>query len=182
MTTLSSNDILHFWFKELSPPQWFEKNKTIDQTISTQFKTVHQMACRGELFQWRQTAHGCLAEIILLDQFSRNIYRDHAYAFSNDTMALTLAQYAIHQKLDKKLSDIERGFLYLPYMHSESSLIHTEAVKLYQTLDNKTNLEYEIKHKVIIDRFGRYPHRNEILGRQSTHEERDFLEGPGSSF
>jgi len=128
------------------------------------------------------SAEGRLAEIIVLDQFSRNIYRGTARAFAQDSLALALAQEAISQDLDKQLSPEQRSFLYMPFMHSESKLIHEFALKLFQRLGNQANLEYEIKHKIIIDRFGRYPHRNQILGRESTEEELSFLTQPDSSF
>ncbi|EAO7613966.1 DUF924 domain-containing protein, partial [Salmonella enterica] len=131
---------------------------------------------------WRKTAEGRLAEIIVLDQFSRNLFRDSPQAFAQDSLALALAQEAISLNLDQQLSPEQRAFLYMPFMHSESKLIHEFALKLFQRLGNPTNLEFEKKHKVIIDRFGRYPHRNQILGRESTDEELTFLTQPDSSF
>ena len=121
-------------------------------------------------------------EIIVLDQFSRNLFRDSPQAFAQDSLALALAQEAISLNLDQQLSPEQRAFLYMPFMHSESKLIHEFALKLFQRLGNPTNLEFEKKHKVIIDRFGRYPHRNQILGRASTDEELTFLTQPDSSF
>ncbi|MBD1584576.1 DUF924 domain-containing protein [Pseudoalteromonas sp. S16_S37] len=123
-----------------------------------------------------------MAEIIILDQFSRNIYRDTPKAFENDSLALTLAQFAIAQGQDTMLPSNRRSFMYLPYMHSESKAIHTQAVELYKTLGNESNLSFELKHKAIIDQFGRYPHRNTILGRESSAEELAFLKQPNSSF
>lgn len=117
-----------------------------------------------------------------MDQFSRNLYRDQAQAFAQDSMALALAQEAITQQLDAQLSPEQRSFLYMPFMHSESKLIHEFALKLFQKLGNEINLSFEKKHKVIIDQFGRYPHRNAILGRQSTPEELEFLTQPNSHF
>jgi len=125
---------------------------------------------------------GRLAEIILIDQFSRNIFRDTPEAFSADAVALVLAQEAIAAGADQQLETKERAFLYMPYMHSESRAIHEQAAQLFDQPGLEYNLEFEHKHKVIIDRFGRYPHRNAILGRTSTAEELDFLEGPDSSF
>ena len=129
-----------------------------------------------------QTPEGRLAEIIVLDQFSRNLYRDQPHAFAYDNMALILAQEAISLQLDAQLSPEQRAFLYMPFMHSESKLIHEFALKLFQRLGNEINLNFEKKHKVIIDRFGRYPHRNALLGRVSTPEELAFLTQPNSSF
>ena len=120
--------------------------------------------------------------MIILDQFSRNIYREKPEAFACDPMALALAQVAIAKGLDSELSETHRAFLYMPFMHSESPLIHIEAIKLFESLGDPNKLDFERKHKSIIDRFGRYPHRNEILGRESTPEEIEFLSKPGSSF
>ena len=141
-----------------------------------------QHAKQAELWTWRENAEGRLAEIIILDQFSRNLYRDQAAAFAQDAQALTLAQEAIRLGLDQQLAPEQRSFLYMPFMHSESKLIHEEALKLFEALGNPINLDFEHRHKVIIDRFGRYPHRNAILGRESTPEEIEFLKQPNSHF
>ncbi|AXY02558.1 DUF924 domain-containing protein [Vibrio alfacsensis] len=175
-------DILTFWFEELEPKDWFVSNADVDKQIESRFLTTLEQATRSELFSWRDTAQGRLAEIIVLDQFSRNVYRDTPNAFAQDALALALAQEAIRLGLDRDLNDVERSFLYMPFMHSESQLIHKEAEKLFKTLGRESNYEFELKHKVIIDRFGRYPHRNAILGRDSTEEEKAFLQLPDSSF
>lgn len=177
------DDVLSFWFKELTPKQWWEKSDDLDKQIKNRFLKLHNKAIRGELFSWREDARGKLAEIIVLDQFSRNIYRDQKESFAYDPMALALAQELVRNKHDESLSDTEVAFAYLPYMHSESKLIHEEAVKLYSSREGlSNNLDFELKHKAIIDRFGRYPHRNSILGRESSQEETDFLKTPGSAF
>ena len=131
---------------------------------------------------WRDTPHGRLAEIIVLDQFSRNLFRNSAKAFAQDGMALVLAQEAVRSGADAALMPQERVFLYMPYMHSESAAIHQTAVELFTRNGISDNLDYELKHKAIIDRFGRYPHRNAVLGRTSTPGEIAFLQEPGSSF
>ncbi len=174
--------ILHFWFNELSPQQWWVKDETLDKEIARRFADIHAKAARCELFDWRMAAKGRLAEIIILDQFSRNIYRDQPQSFACDPLALALAQEALAVEADKALSPTERSFLYLPFMHSESAEIHKVAVMLYGVAGLEDNLDFELKHKHIIDRFGRYPHRNHILGRESTPEEIEFLKQPGSSF
>lgn len=174
--------VLQFWFEEISSKEWWIKDPKFDGLIRERFLDLHTRVTQGEMFLWREHARGRLAEIIVLDQFSRNIYRDLPKAFASDSIALVLAQEAVSNKSDKELSQQERCFLYMPYMHSESSLIHQQAVELYTELGLETNLEYEMKHKVIIDRFGRYPHRNILLGRESTPEELEFLSQPGSSF
>jgi len=175
-------DVIDFWFTEIEPKQWWQKDLEFDQLIKNRFGALHQQANAGELFQWRTSAQGSLAEVIILDQFSRNIYRDKPESFASDPLALALAQTAISKGLDMALSESERSFLYLPFMHSESQVIHKQAVSLYEALGNAGNLDFELKHKVIIDEFGRYPHRNHILGRQSSPEEIAFLKQPGSSF
>ena len=180
MITYSS--IIDFWFKELTPKQWFAKDDEFDQLCKDRFGDLLKAAALGECFRWRETSLGRLAEIIVLDQFSRNIYRDTAEAFAQDAMALVLAQEAVAHGYDQDLSDSERGFLYMPYMHSESRRVHEEAVKLFSQPGQEGKLDYELRHKEIIDRFERYPHRNAILGRKSTEEERAFLQQPGSGF
>lgn len=163
-------EVINFWFAELNPQQWWQKDEELDVTIRNRFSSWHNQAKVSELFQWRETALGSLAEIIVLDQFSRNIYREQPESFASDPLALALAQVAIAKGLDLELPATERSFLYIPFMHSESQLIHREAVRLYEALGNPNTLEFEHKHKAIIDRFGRYPHRNNILGRASTRE------------
>ena len=179
---IKSQDIIQFWFEEITPKQWWIKDNEFDQLLINRYQGVLDAAVKGELFSWRDTPLGRLAEVIVLDQFSRNIYRDDARAFAADTMALVLSQEAVRQQDYDGLSSNQKQFLFMPYMHSESLLIHEEAVKLFDEPGLEGNLDFEHKHKVIIDRFGRYPHRNEILGRDSTDEEKAFLLEPGSSF
>jgi uncharacterized protein (DUF924 family) len=145
-----------------------------------------EAAARCELFPWRATPESRLAEILVLDQFSRNVYRDTTRAFTQDALALALA-LALAQELvangqDHSLPTAQRVFAYMPYMHSESALIHEQALALFAQPGMENNLDFERRHKAIIDRFGRYPHRNAILGRTSTPEELAFLSEPGSSF
>ena len=128
------------------------------------------------------TPWDALAEIIVLDQFSRNIFRDQAEAFSQDSLALALSQEAVACNAPAALDTEQRSFLYMPYMHSESPLVHQQAVQLFSEEGMENSYDFEIRHKEIIDRFGRYPHRNVVLGRQSTQAELDFLKQPGSSF
>ncbi|GLP96149.1 DUF924 family protein [Paraferrimonas sedimenticola] len=179
---MSKQQVLDFWFEELSPKQWFGGGPELDQIIASRFSDLHHAISQGEGFSWRDSAEGRLAEIIVLDQFSRNLYRDSAKAFAQDRMALVLAQEAVALRLDKPLAPQQRSFLYMPYMHSESALIHQQAVELFSQEGMELNYEFELKHQAIIDRFGRYPHRNAVLGRESTVEEVEFLKTPGSSF
>ncbi|MEM7017939.1 MAG: DUF924 family protein [Pseudomonadota bacterium] len=174
--------VLDFWFKELTEKQWWVKDEALDQSICERFGELHQAATQAELSNWRETPEGRLAEVIVLDQFSRNIYRDTSQSFAFDGIALVLAQEAIRVNADKALMPTQRAFLYMPFMHSESVLVHETAIKLFGEPEMKDNYDFERRHKAIIDRFGRYPHRNAILGRASTPEEIAFLEEPGSSF
>ncbi len=179
---MEHTQVIDFWFKQIEPSQWWKKSTAFDREITERFGHIHTAATLGELFEWRKLPLGRLAEVIVLDQFSRNIYRGDAKSFLFDGMALALSQEAIRAGDDQALEQQERLFLYMPYMHSESKVIHVEAVRLFQSLGLEGNLDYELKHKAIIDRFGRYPHRNRILGRESTEDEVIFLQEPGSSF
>ena len=175
-------EVLKFWLEEIDPKMWWVTDSSFDNEIKDRFTNLVSQATQGELYAWRKEPKGRLAEIILLDQFSRNIFRNTPRAFSNDQVALVLAQEAVEAKVPNVLSKTECGFLLLPYMHSESKIIHEVAEILYREFAAPYNYEYELKHKAIIDRFGRYPHRNAILGRESSPEEIEFLKQPGSSF
>jgi len=174
--------VLEFWFTETEPKSWWASDPAFDERIRRRFAGAHAQASQGELHTWRAEPRGRLAEIIVLDQFSRNLFRDSPLAFAQDLTALVLAQEAISAAAHLALEPLERAFLLLPYMHSESRAIHVEAERLYRELAPPENLEFELRHKSIIDRFGRYPHRNAVLGRASTPEEIEFLGQPGSSF
>jgi len=174
--------VLAFWFEELKPADWWRADPAIDQLIADRFAGLHQSASQAELHAWRAQPRGRLAEVIVLDQFSRNIHRNTPLAFASDPMALALAQEAVAAGADQGFTQMERVFLYMPYMHSESRVIHVEAERLFRLNGKADNHDFELRHKAIIDRFGRYPHRNAILGRASTGEELAFLEQPGSRF
>ena len=182
MRAMDYQKVITFWFEEIEPKAWWKKDPEFDQLIADRFGELHQAAARCECFGWRSEPLGRLAEIILLDQFSRNIGRDTPSAFANDPLALALAQEAVRVSADDTLDPIRKAFLYMPFMHSESEMIHQEAVALFSQPGLESSLDFELRHKGIIDRFGRYPHRNEILGRSSTVEELEFLKQPGSSF
>lgn len=175
-------EVLDFWFQECQPTQWFSADPAFDALIHTRFGSLHQQAVHCELFAWRTHPQGRLAEIIVLDQFSRNLFRGTPAAFAQDAQALTLAQEAVAHGMDRELPPPQRTFLYMPYMHSESRLVQVDSERLFRENGRSTNYVFALRHKTIIDRFGRYPHRNAILGRPSTAEERDFLQQPGSSF
>ena len=173
---MEAQNVIEFWFHELKPSQWFKVDSETDNLIKMKFGEVLKAATQGELFSWRTTAHGRLAEIIVLDQFSRNIHRNQPEAFAADDLALILAQEMVLSGLDQEIPLEMRAFLYMPYMHSESRLIHNEAVKLFSIEGLESNYKFEIEHKKIIDQFGRYPHRNAVLGRLSTFHELEFLQ------
>lgn len=175
-------EIINFWFNEIEPEFWFRKNEDFDQLLRDRFMRVHRAAAQGELYSWRDHPEGRLAEIIILDQFSRNMFRDTAEAFAYDPVALVLSQVSVEIGDDQRIDPSQRAFMYMPFMHSESPAIHERAVKLFSQPGLERNLEFEIKHKAIIDRFGHYPHRNVALGRESTEEELKFLQQPDSSF
>jgi len=179
---LSATAVIQFWFEEIEPKQRFLKNSEFDQLIRSRFLPLHGRARNCELYTWREQPLDCLAEVIVLDQFSRNIFRDTPEAFAYDSLALTLAQEAVRRKFDNELASEQQGFLYMPFMHSESQEIHEIALFLFDQPGLENNFNFELRHKSIIDRFGRYPHRNKLLGRESTEEELAFLSEPGSSF
>jgi uncharacterized protein (DUF924 family) len=168
-------DVLSFWFSEQSRPNWFATDPSFDEVVTARYGAVLQAAKRGELFQWRETIRGRLAEIIVLDQFSRNIHRGTATAFESDAQALVLAQEAVRDQTRLELTPDEKAFLYMPFMHSESLLIHEEGLKLFSEAGLESHLAYEEEHRRVIQRFGRFPHRNAILGRASTAEEDLYL-------
>lgn len=178
----AAKSVLDFWFDTTNQPYWFAKNAAFDATIRRQFGTLLTQAGAGELADWRVTLEGRLAEIIVLDQFSRNSHRDSAQAFAYDGMALILSQELVNQAGFSTLDESMRNFALMPMMHSESATIHKQALPLFKTYASADTLAYEHKHKAIIDRFGRYPHRNTILGRESSDEEIEFLKQPDSSF
>jgi uncharacterized protein (DUF924 family) len=174
--------ILDYWFLEIKPEQRWRVDPIFDEATRQRFGELHRAASLGELWQWRAQARGRLAEIIILDQFSRNMYRGTSQAFASDAMALALAQEAVAGGHDGVLPPEERVFLYMPFEHSESRSIHVEALRLFGSLGLPDFYDYELRHKAIVDRFGRYPHRNVALGRSSTPEELEFLSQPGSRF
>lgn len=174
--------LLAFWFHDIEPRQWWVVDPAFDALLRERYLPLLERAAAGELYVWRSDARGRLAEILVLDQFSRNVFRGTPRAFAQDPMALALAQEAVFAGALAQLDVVERSFLLMPYMHSESRAIHVQAEALFREYAQPGNHEFELKHKAIVDRFGRYPHRNDILGRASTDEEREFLLQPGSRF
>lgn len=178
----SPETITGFWFSPDAKPNWFKKNDWFDSEIRARFENDYLLARDGMLDTWRDTPEGALALVILLDQLPRNMYRGTAQAFATDDKALLIADEALARDFDSQLSDDERIFLYMPFMHSESLAAQERGMALYDALGREENLNYMRRHYEIIARFGRFPHRNAVLGRQSTPEEAEFLTMPGSSF
>lgn len=182
MTIASAKEVIDFWFKEGHDEYWFTQNADFDAEIRAKFYDTWERGRQGLLFEWRETFEGLLAEIIVLDQFSRNLQRGSQLSYSQDGMALVLAQYAIKHPDFKKQAVNQKSFAILPFMHSESKEMHQITEKLYMELESETHTKSMKEHKKIIDTFGRYPYRNEVMGRESTPEELDFINGNDLSF
>lgn len=185
--------ILEFWFGKPSEPgygksrkAWFIKNPAFDEEVRSRFLKTYQCAKAGELDYWQNAPERCLALIILLDQFPRNMFRHQPAMFATDQKALQVAQYAVGQGYDRRLLPVQRWFIYLPFEHSENLEMQQRAVELFSTLadhpESASSIDYAYRHLKVIERFGRFPHRNAILGRESTPEEIEFLKQPGGSF
>ena len=186
--------VLDFWFLPEGHPdhlqirtEWFQKDPAFDGAIRTQFGTLVESAVSGGLAAWEQAPRGVLAKVLVLDQFTRNIWRDTARAFAGDTQALDLARHLLAQGHDRSMAGVERQFAYLPFMHAEDLPSQEQSVVLYQALaaaypEHMGTLDFALRHRDVIARFGRFPHRNAQLGRPSTPEEITFLAQPGSGF
>ncbi|MGT2742438.1 DUF924 family protein [Streptococcus plurextorum] len=179
---VQAQEVLAFWFSEDNRHRHFDKSDAFDQEIRSRFFNTWQAAKAGELFSWRQSLAGRIAEIIVLDQFSRNLFRASKEAFEQDALALVLAQEAIKEAGFWELDEDLKIAGLMPFMHSESRLIHEEALVLFRRLGNAKKLYYEEKHKAIIERFGRFPHRNNCLGRSSSLEEIQYLKAEAPHF
>ena len=178
------DSVIDFWFgpgPEEPREIWFKRDAAFDAEIRTRFGAMHGRAVSGGFDAMAETARGCLALVIVLDQFSRNLYRDDARAFAVDEPALALARTAIDVGFDLELTPLRRHFLYLPFQHSESLEDQRRSVALFETLDDRS-LEFAVRHFEIIERFGRFPHRNAMLGLATTEAEAVFLTEPNSSF
>lgn len=169
------NDVVDFWFVQHGAKDWFRVSSAFDHEIREKFLEIHSAITKGETASWQSDIHGRLAEIIVLDQFSRNMFRGTAEAFASDSLALGRAREIVQDATFSELSPEERHMAIMPFMHSESPTVHEEAMQHFHTLGNADALRYEKEHKALIDRFGRYPHRNAALGRISTAEELAFL-------
>jgi uncharacterized protein (DUF924 family) len=178
-----SEDLLAFWFGELQPKQWFEKNDAVDSAIRDRFGSVlERVSSAFSIDAATRNSEVALAHAVLLDQLPRNMFRGSARAFESDGHALALARVAVDRGLDLGLAPLQRRFLYLPFEHSEQLADQERSVGLFTALGDAEALKYAIAHHVIISRFGRFPHRNDALGRSSTAEETAFLNEPMSSF
>lgn len=181
-SSASSRDIaalIDFWV-EAGPEAWFRKDETFDQVFRQRYEPMHFMAARRELDDWKESCHGVLALMILLDQFPRNAYRNTAHMYATDSLALAFARAAVDAKLDEQLDSPLQLFYYLPFCHSENLADQERCVQLYASLP-ESYMPHAIEHLNIIKRFGRFPHRNRSLGRQSTPEELEFLKNGGFS-
>ncbi len=187
------NKILDFWFGVSTEADygksrkvWFTKESVFDNELRTRFIKDYEKAAGGYLDDWKEAPSSCLALILLLDQFPRNIFRGNYEAFATDWEALSAAQHAIKKGYDRKLLPVQRWFMYLPFEHSENIEHQRQSVELFKQLhkdpDSASSIEYAIRHMEVIERFGRFPHRNAVLGRASTSEEKLFLKQPGSHF
>lgn len=173
---VTHNHVLQFWFDEVGPKHWFKQSDAFDALCKERFLSTLEAAIKGECWEWRQTPEGRCAEIIVLDQLSRNIFRSDARSYAQDGMALALAQEAVASGDDQRMNADERYFSYMPYMHSESLAVHEQGLQLFEALGNADALRYEIAHRDVIRQFGRYPSRNAELGRSNTPEEDRYLE------
>jgi len=186
--TAAATDVIDFWFGEETSTErgslrelWFRKNAAVDVEISSRFGTTIEAALRGELDGWDAEPVGALARIVLLDQFTRNVFRDSPRAFAGDPQAIAAARAMVGSRQDQKLPTEMRSFVYVPFEHAEGLATQEEGVRLFAALAETDPrlaemLDYAKRHRDIIERFGRFPHRNAILGRRSSQEEREFLE------
>jgi uncharacterized protein (DUF924 family) len=187
-----AEEVLDFWFGREGEPgygefreAWFRKDPEFDRALRERFQDLHEAAARGDLDAWRDEARTCLALVILLDQFPRNMFRGDPRSYATDRKAQEIAEYAVDRALDRELPTFQRMFLYMPFMHSEDLEHQRRSVELFQVLggdEEGDSSHYAVRHMEIIERFGRFPHRNEVLGRRTTPEEAEFLTQPGSSF
>lgn len=183
-----AQDVLTFWFDDTQKPRkvWFTKNEAFDAEVRSRFLTVHAQALSGQFDAWIDAPASCLALTIVLDQFPRNMFRGQPESFASDAKALSVAQTAVAQKFDQQLPSVQRFFFYLPFEHSENLDDQNQAVSLFEQFKDDSQLndtyDYALRHRSVIERFGRFPHRNQILGRPSTPQEVEFLKQPGSSF
>ena len=176
----AASAILQFWFHEAKPYQWYRRDNQFDREIKDRFGSLHSAAAAERLNAWLVQPNSALAFIILLDQFSRNMFRGSARAYAEDPRARNAAHFAIKRRFDFRFPDRERAFFYMPFMHSEALADQDRCVQLFKArMPASGNLSYAIQHRDIIKRFGRFPHRNKVLGRTSTPAEIAYLKAGG---
>lgn len=169
-------DVLRFWIDEVGPKRWFKSSKALDQSIRDRFGEMWSQACMGDFDDWMESAEGSYALIILLDQFPRNMFRGSADAFASDEKALKVASKAIEKKFDIEMPEGVRQFFYMPFMHSEELDAQDKCISLMQErLVGESNLHHAKQHRDVIRQFGRFPHRNKVLGRKTSQEEEAYL-------
>jgi len=178
----TKEEVLTFWFDEISPEQWFKKDEHFDAMLAERAGTTVGKALNGQIDSWTETPDGAVGLVILLNQFTRNIFRDTPKAFSGDEMALVVSLKSVDSDWFDKLPSMQKYFLLMPMMHCEDIQIQDNSIALFAVHTNELAQKYAVKHRNIVERFGRFPHRNAILGRPSTKEELEFLAQPGSSF
>ena len=178
----SSSNILKFWFEDTKPNFWFKKSQLFDDSVRNHFEPTVEAALNGQLHAWSNDVDGCLALILVLDQFTRNIYRGVPAAFSGDSQALSLSLQCVTRRFVEHSNSNYRHFMLMPMMHSEDIATQDQSLPLFKQHTDERTHRVAIKHRNIIAQFGRFPHRNIILGRNSTEEEIEFLKEPGSSF
>ena len=188
---MKADEVLDFWFGREGEPgygefreEWFRKDPEFDREVRDRFEGLHEQAAAGALDDWKEDARSCLALVIILDQFPRNMYRGDPRSYATDRKAQETAEYAVDHALNRELPEFQRMFLYMPFMHSEDLAHQRRSVELFRGLgeDEADADSYAVRHMEIVERFGRFPHRNEVLGRPTTPEEAEFLKEPGSSF
>lgn len=177
-------EVLHFWFNETQPQQWFQKNDDFDQAIRDRFMVTYEMARDGLCDAWQDDAAGCVALCVVLDQFPRNMFRGTAQAFATDAKALLVAKNTVARGFDLLVPSEKRRFIYLPYEHSESLNDQKKSIELFGKMkaEDPMGYDYALRHYEVIERYGRFPHRNAILNRSSTPEEEAYLAQPGAGF
>jgi uncharacterized protein (DUF924 family) len=178
MSNITAAEVVSFW-RNVGPEKWFERDDAFDRTITTKFLAVHDAAACGELAAWEGSAEGALALVILLDQFPRNMFRGSPRAFATDPLARAVADRAIARGFDQATDPTMRQFFYLPFMHSEALADQDRCVQLHAALGDAALSKYALDHRDIIAKFGRFPHRNGVLGRDTTPAEQEFLDGGG---
>jgi uncharacterized protein (DUF924 family) len=178
LTDVTPAEIVSFW-SDAGPDRWFESDAAFDQAIRSKFLATHEAAARGELSIWEDSADGALALLILLDQFPRNMFRGNVRAFATDPLARAAADRAIARGFDRAVDQSLRPFFYMPLMHSETPADQERCVGLFALLGDAAQSEYAIAHRDIVAKFGRFPHRNRLLGRATTLAEQEFLDGGG---